>query len=96
LKAVNLGSVTDPKWYAQEDLSIVPYQIYTSVVPTSLAESMLEVACLEPYDAAALVEIEALDALGLPRTTMHLTPLVSARSHRTRTPLTCISLIAWF
>jgi hypothetical protein len=73
---VNLGSTQDPKWYAPEDLEIIPYQIFTSVVPASLAESMLRVACLQPYEAAALVEVEALDALGIPRTQQNPIPLV--------------------
>lgn len=73
LRAVNLGSVDDPKWYAPEDLKIVPYQIFKSVCPTTLAESMLTNANHQPWDSAALVEIEALHALGINNS--HQTPM---------------------
>ncbi|UPX17281.1 uncharacterized protein EKO05_0007647 [Ascochyta rabiei] len=75
LPAINLGSSLEPKWYAPEDLLIVPYQMYKSVVPTALTESMLETACLKPEEGAARVDVEALKALGIAPTENDARPL---------------------
>ncbi|KAJ4341740.1 hypothetical protein N0V95_007132 [Ascochyta clinopodiicola] len=75
--AINLGSSFEPKWYSPEDLLIVPYQMYKSVVPTALTESMLQTACSNPNQSAAKVDVEALKALGIAPTQNDARPLVS-------------------
>lgn len=55
----------------------MPYQSYTSMVPTALTESMLGVACLTPNESASRVDVEALTALGVPPTQTGARPLVS-------------------
>jgi hypothetical protein len=63
LPAVNLGSQKDPCWFPPEELWIMPYQIYTRVVPTALTAAMLKVACLDPNDNAMRIEGEAMNRL---------------------------------
>ena len=41
--------------------------MYRGLVPESITAGMLEVACQRPLDAAALIDIEALEALGIAR-----------------------------
>ncbi|KAF3038916.1 hypothetical protein E8E11_000595 [Didymella keratinophila] len=76
LPAVNLGSSYDPKWYAPEHLMVMPHQMYTSVVPSALTESMLGAACLSLLEAASRVDVEAQKAMGIPPTQGDALPLV--------------------
>ncbi|KAI4671213.1 uncharacterized protein J4E88_009246 [Alternaria novae-zelandiae] len=63
-KAVNVGTATDPVWYAQEHLRIVPYQIFRRPVPEHLTSSMVNQAALNPGVAQTLIEREGLAHLG--------------------------------
>ncbi|KAF2028677.1 Piwi-domain-containing protein [Setomelanomma holmii] len=62
--AINCGTDTDPVWYAQEILRIVPYQIYSRPVPDDLKGSMVEQAALSPAIARSLIETEGLRHIG--------------------------------
>ncbi|KAJ4376118.1 hypothetical protein N0V83_001399 [Neocucurbitaria cava] len=65
LKAVNVGSGTDPAWYPQEFLRILPYQLYNNLLPDGLVESMLECACKTPDEIRARIESEGLKGLSV-------------------------------
>ena len=64
-KAVNVGSDSDPVWYAQEHLRIVPYQMLTRTVPEHLTSSMVEQAALDPAVTQRLIEREGFAHVGL-------------------------------
>jgi eukaryotic translation initiation factor 2C len=63
--AINVGTAADPIYYPAEYLRIMPYQIYKRMLPDSLVESMLEQASHIPTQSRRLVEIEAMQCLGL-------------------------------
>ena len=67
LKAVNVGSDDDPVWYPQEFLRILPYQMYTNLLPDQLVEHMLKNACRAPPEIRAHIESEGLKGLGITR-----------------------------
>jgi eukaryotic translation initiation factor 2C len=80
LNAVNLGPWHDPKWYAPEQLWILPDQMYRRTVPDKFMKSMFRVACLKPPEARPLIEVEALEAMGIEHTHNDVTPFVSVLS----------------
>ncbi|PVI04669.1 Piwi-domain-containing protein [Periconia macrospinosa] len=65
-RAVNVAKSTTapPIWYAQEQLRIVPYQVYNRPVPDTLTASMVNQAAKSPQDARAHIEGEGLKTLG--------------------------------
>jgi eukaryotic translation initiation factor 2C len=65
LKAVNVGSDDDPVWYPQEFLRILPYQLYNNLLPDTLIDSMLKLACKTPDHVRASIEAEGLKGLGV-------------------------------
>ncbi|CAN9251435.1 unnamed protein product [Alternaria alternata] len=67
LWAVNLGSRHDPRWYCPEDLIVLPYQMYKGPLPETITAGMLDVACHVPFDAAALIDVEALETVEIPK-----------------------------
>ncbi|EAT81960.2 hypothetical protein SNOG_10566 [Parastagonospora nodorum SN15] len=62
--AVNVGTMRDEIWFAQEQLRILPYQIYSRPLPESLTGSMVQEAAKTPADGRAHIEKEGLGALG--------------------------------
>jgi eukaryotic translation initiation factor 2C len=64
LKAVNLGSQQRPSWFAPEHLRILPYQMFTRLLPERLTNGMLDVACRPPARTQACIELEGLLNLG--------------------------------
>ncbi|CAN9252449.1 unnamed protein product [Alternaria alternata] len=67
LWAVNLGSRHNPRWYCPEDLIVLPYQMYKGPLPETITAGMLDVACHVPFDAAALIDVEALETVEIPK-----------------------------
>ncbi|CAI6332683.1 unnamed protein product [Periconia digitata] len=65
-EAVNVGTLGKPIWYAQEQLRIVPYQVYTRPVPDNLTASMVTQSARKPEIARAFIEKEGLATLGFP------------------------------
>ena len=66
LPAVNLANPgAEERWYIPEQLTILPYQKFKGLVPERLTAGMLKTACLRPWDTAALIDIEGLEALGV-------------------------------
>ncbi|KAI4636318.1 hypothetical protein J4E83_001272 [Alternaria metachromatica] len=65
LKAVNVGSDDEPVWYPQEFLRILPYQLYNNLLPDTLIDSMLTLACQTPDHVRARIEAEGLKGLGI-------------------------------
>jgi len=65
LKAVNVGSDDEPVWYPQEFLRILPYQLYNNLLPDTLIDSMLRLACQTPDNVRARIEAEGLKGLGI-------------------------------
>jgi eukaryotic translation initiation factor 2C len=63
--AINVGTAADPIYYPAEYLRIMPYQIYKRMLPDSLVESMLEQASHIPTQSRRLVEVKAMQSLGL-------------------------------
>ena len=63
-KAVNVGSDIDPRYYPQEWLRIMPFQICKQI-PDELTTAMLQDACHTPARARALIEAEDLKKLGV-------------------------------
>jgi eukaryotic translation initiation factor 2C len=59
-----VGTDHDPIWFAQEQLRILPYQVYTRPVPERLAGSMVNEAAKTPAHGRAFIEKEGLSALG--------------------------------
>jgi eukaryotic translation initiation factor 2C len=76
-KAVNCGTTQDPKWYAQELLRIVPYQLFTRPVPDCLTGSMVEQAAFDPAVAQRLIENEGLPQMGFSEVKDEKTSFVS-------------------
>ncbi|KAL5450265.1 hypothetical protein PMIN07_001265 [Paraphaeosphaeria minitans] len=68
LRAVNLGSPQDPKWYAPEQLRIMPFQLYKDVLPPRWTAGMIETACVRPIVNSALIEVSGMRTMGLPPT----------------------------
>lgn len=62
--AVNVGTTADPIWFAQEQLRILPYQIYRKPVSEKLTGSMVKEAAKIPKHGRAFIEGEGLAALG--------------------------------
>jgi eukaryotic translation initiation factor 2C len=63
LPAVNLGSRQNPSWFAPEKLIVMPYQIYSRAVPSTLMSDMHKVACNSPEDNRGLIEGEGMSKL---------------------------------
>jgi hypothetical protein len=63
LPAVNMGSRARPCWFPPEELSIMPYQIYSRVIPTALTAAMLDVACRPPGETSGRIEGEGMSRL---------------------------------
>jgi eukaryotic translation initiation factor 2C len=61
---VNVGTDKDQIWFAQEQLRIVPYQIYNRPVPERLTGSMVTEAAKTPGHSRAFIENEGLASLG--------------------------------
>ena len=51
--------------------------MYKGLVPYAVTAGMLDTACHIPYDAAALVDVEALETVEVPRNTITPLTLVS-------------------
>lgn len=51
--------------------------MYKGLVPDAVTAGMLDTACHIPYDAAALVDVEALETMEVPRDTTTPLTLVS-------------------
>ena len=67
LQLVNLGKRDEPKWYPAEKLRVLAYQKYKGVVPSTVSAAMITTACQTPLYAKALVGVEGLETLGVPR-----------------------------
>ena len=63
-KAINCGTEKEPVWYAQEQLQILPWQIYRQPVPEKFASGMVQEAAKKPDESRALIENEGLRNLG--------------------------------
>ncbi|KAJ4351686.1 uncharacterized protein N0V89_007029 [Didymosphaeria variabile] len=79
LWAVNLGSRQDPKWYAPEELQIMPYQLHKDLLRPIWTAAMINTACIKPYENAALIEVSGMEALGFAPNAVGMSALVSAR-----------------
>ncbi|KAJ8065321.1 hypothetical protein OCU04_006011 [Sclerotinia nivalis] len=61
---LNLGAVSDPKWYTADNLSILPGQIFKKQLPDELGSEMRKMAENEPEDNKRLILQGALASLG--------------------------------
>ncbi|KAH7380393.1 hypothetical protein DE146DRAFT_295085 [Phaeosphaeria sp. MPI-PUGE-AT-0046c] len=59
-KAVDLGTGSEHAWFAPEHLRILPNQIYTRVIPDSVAKIFHEMSCKKPQSTRSCIEKEGL------------------------------------
>ncbi|TGO52411.1 hypothetical protein BOTNAR_0325g00040 [Botryotinia narcissicola] len=66
---LNMGTVTDPKWYPADNLRIVAGQIFKKQLSENLGSQMIKIAQNEPENNKRLILRGALLSLGIPATT---------------------------
>ncbi|KAF7879476.1 hypothetical protein EAF04_000672 [Stromatinia cepivora] len=69
---LNLGAVSDPKWYPADNLRILQGQIFKKQLPDELGSEMRKMAENEPEDNKRLILQGALASLGISATTSPL------------------------
>jgi len=75
--AVNTKDILNSVWYAQEQLCIAPFQIYSKPVPEDLIASIVKQAAKIPEQARAFIENEGLPVVGVNKPSSVLTSFVS-------------------
>lgn len=80
LPAVNLGPAHSPKWYAPEQLKIMPFQLFRDVLRPRWTAGMIRTACVRPPNNAAWIEVAGMQTLGLSTSgPLRSQPLVSVQ-----------------
>ncbi|KAF7897184.1 hypothetical protein EAF00_005412 [Botryotinia globosa] len=66
---LNMGTVTDPRWYPADNLRIVAGQIFKKQLSEDLGSQMIKIAQNKPENNKRLILRGALLSLGIPATT---------------------------